>query len=241
MQGVRDRKELDLFWAALLSLVIHLVLLKWLPGISPPKPEAPPYLEVELIPPKPKSKPPAAPAPPASPQKTKTIKLSPLPKGLFSPPGADLKETHPLPAVGLPETKLPEKPLFLPLESLQPAPLEDVLKGAAKAPTPAPAPPQPAVASRPGSPLDIRWLGRPRKLVYQPPPPSYTSKVEGEVEVRFWVDGQGNVTNAVVSKKLDAKLELLAIDYLKRCRFEPLSIKDKQLDEGLARFIFKLE
>ncbi len=93
----------------------------------------------------------------------------------------------------------------------------------------------------PGSGLVFDWIGKPRRTLYEPAKPRYSSAVEGTVEAKIWVDADGHVTNAMVTKKLDAVLEQLALNYIKQCRFEPLKVKDDKLQTGIAKFYFKLE
>ncbi len=72
----------------------------------------------------------------------------------------------------------------------------------------------------------ISWgQGGNRIVSYKPPRPSYPNNVdirEAVITVRFHVDPNGSVIRAVPMKKVDPTLERVAVDYVKRYRFNPL-------------------
>ncbi len=72
------------------------------------------------------------------------------------------------------------------------------------------------------SQIGIEWAGPPRRFLHQPPIPKYSSKTEGEVRLKFWVDPAGKVSNVLVMQKLDTNLEQLSMQYMKKWLFEPL-------------------
>lgn len=61
-----------------------------------------------------------------------------------------------------------------------------------------------------------------RRIVYQPPLPQIDVAIEVEFELKFWVLPDGSIGEVLPLKRGDAKLEGLAIAYLKKWQFEPL-------------------
>lgn len=79
--------------------------------------------------------------------------------------------------------------------------------------------------------VGIEWSGPPRRPVQQPEIPQYTSKIEGEVKLKFWVDSTGKVTNVIVLQKLDAYLERISLQYMKQWVFEALDPRMEQVTQ----------
>lgn len=61
-----------------------------------------------------------------------------------------------------------------------------------------------------------------RAVVYQPPPPEVDIVNEVEFKLKFWVLPDGTIGEVIPLKRGDAKLERIAIAYLKTWQFEPL-------------------
>jgi TonB family protein len=70
-----------------------------------------------------------------------------------------------------------------------------------------------------------------RKVVFKPKPPVVTVTVEATITLKFWVFPDGTVGKVVPLVKGDATLEQIAISYLKRWRFTPLSSSEPQEQE----------
>ena len=81
-----------------------------------------------------------------------------------------------------------------------------------------------------------------RKILERPQPPQTKVKMEGEIELTFWVLADGMVDRVVPTIKGDAELERIAIQYLKQWRFVPLP-KDQPRGEqwGVIPIRFKLQ
>ncbi len=62
-----------------------------------------------------------------------------------------------------------------------------------------------------------------RATAYQPPPPQVDIENEVEFKLKFWVLPDGTIGEVIPIKRGDAKLERIAIEYLKKWQFEPLS------------------
>jgi TonB family protein len=62
-----------------------------------------------------------------------------------------------------------------------------------------------------------------RTIVYQPSPPQVDLVNEIEFKLKFWVLPDGTIGEVIPLKRGDAKLERVAIAYLKKWQFEPLS------------------
>lgn len=87
---------------------------------------------------------------------------------------------------------------------------------------------------------DITWEGKPRQWIKRPENvPTYSGDTEGIVKVKFWVDKQGEVVNAIPVKKLSPGLEKKALDYIFEWRFEPMP--EGNLQEGVISITFTLE
>jgi outer membrane biosynthesis protein TonB len=95
------------------------------------------------------------------------------------------------------------------------------------------------------SPLEsdtgIEWKGKPRKTIDQPPLPKISSKIEGDVQIKFWVDRDGRVSQMIPMKKLDAELESIAFGYLKKWRFESLPPGKDYLQWGIITVKIRLK
>jgi len=61
-----------------------------------------------------------------------------------------------------------------------------------------------------------------RAIVYQPPPPQVDIVNEVEFRLKFWVLPDGTIGEVIPFKRGDAKLERIAISYLKKWQFKPL-------------------
>jgi TonB family protein len=227
----------------LVSVIIHLIIVLILPGFNSSQlMRSKPYIEVSLLPPPKMVKKRAAPvAPKKKPAGTaKWQALAPqLPgRGRYSP-------TRPLqPPIKLP-TAIADKQDILNLLPEQAFSMDELIKTPLSVQpsvkTPFKVPAVVPESSPQSTPAEISWSGPPRRYLYKPPDPVYSSPIEGEVKLKFWVDPPGNVTNVVVLRKLDAQLERLAIDYMKRWRFEPLKGKDSKQQWGTIDIRFKLE
>ncbi len=88
---------------------------------------------------------------------------------------------------------------------------------------------------------DITWeKGIKRRRIYAPPPPESHSPITGKVKIDFWVDGDGFVANAVVSKKLSPSQDKLAQDYVRKFKFEPdRSLKAGERHKGIITILFE--
>ncbi len=87
---------------------------------------------------------------------------------------------------------------------------------------------------------DIIWEGTPRTWVTKPEkPPTYRGDEEGLVKLRFWVNKNGEVVNAIPIQKLSVELEEKALAYIFSWRFEPSM--NIPLQEGIIRINFRLD
>lgn len=90
--------------------------------------------------------------------------------------------------------------------------------------------------------LGIKGSLAARKILERPNLPSVKVKVEGEIELTFWVLPNGIVDRAIPSVKGDTELERIAIQYLKQWRFAPLPKDQPQVEEwGMIPVKFKLQ
>lgn len=81
-----------------------------------------------------------------------------------------------------------------------------------------------------------------RRILVRPPPPSVDIKIEGEVEVTFWVLPDGTVDRVIPLIKGDSELERIAIQYLKQWRFAPLPKDHEPVEQwGSIPIKFKLQ
>jgi TonB family protein len=87
----------------------------------------------------------------------------------------------------------------------------------------------------------IEWKGAPRKTLFQPPLPKISSKVAGDVQIKFWVNRNGRVTQMIPVRKLDAELESIALGYIKKWRFEPLPRGKDYLQWGIITLKIRLK
>jgi TonB family protein len=91
--------------------------------------------------------------------------------------------------------------------------------------------------------LKIRGPLATRKILERPPPPQIKLKVEGEIELAFWVLPDGMVDRVVPTLKGgDTEMERIAIQYLKQWRFAPLPKDQPQVEQwGTIPIKFKLQ
>jgi TonB family protein len=214
----------------LISAIIHLLIILIMPGFDASRfVVAKPYIEVSLLSP-PKLVKQYAPSTAPPKQKVKTGKweaLAPQLPGMSQYPQARLYR----PSVDLPASVakkqellnlVPEQAFSVDDLNMPPQTRRPSIQDNAQLNTGIP---EGAVQS---TSAEITWSGLPRRYSYKPKEPVYSSRIEGKVKLKFWVDPQGNVANVTVLRKLDADLEQLAIDYMKRWRFEALKGKEKQ-------------
>ncbi len=227
--------------ALLISGTMHLLLILLLPGFRVDQLiSSKPYIEVSLLPPPQVIIKKQAPQAPTK-KKPKAVKWQALAPRLAT--GTKRYQTKAgLPLITLPSTIIdkPEAINLLPKEAFSldesftvpsvDQSLSRTLKQITVSGVDSPAK---ATAD------EISWEGTPRRYVYKPPNFSYESIFEGEVKLKFWVDHQGNVTNAIVLRRLDAYLERLAIDHVKGYRFEPLKGKERELQWGTISIEFR--
>lgn len=77
--------------------------------------------------------------------------------------------------------------------------------------------------------LDIRGPAASRKLNYIPPPLQSTSLVDGDILLKFWVFPDGTVEKVVPLITEDTSLYTVAINHIKKYRFEPLPKNSPQV------------
>ncbi len=274
--SLASKIDITLPRSAVVSMGIHIALLLLLPGlaykVSPP-PRT--LLEVELFRPPSLTPPPALPAPSPPSVPVKKAKPAPAKKGspgwdVLPTSLAKGKVTQHQGGAPLPEVTLPletgfEKPKLPFWVGGEPLPLKKVLGPQTSTVPELEAPPAPSLprpeleitAPQINSPgvgateiqegiSEITWSGPPRQPLHRPSIPRYSSQVAGDVQLKFWVDARGAVTSVDVLKKLDAELEQLAIDFMRRWRFEPLRAgysepKPKKLQWGVITIRFKLD
>ncbi|MBN1551774.1 TonB family protein [bacterium] len=78
-----------------------------------------------------------------------------------------------------------------------------------------------------------------RVVVYRPPAPRPVANTSGTVQLSFVVYADGTVGNIVPIKRADPELENVAIEYLKKWRFQIVS--GAQKDQGTIQIRFKLQ
>ena len=103
------------------------------------------------------------------------------------------------------------------------------------------------ISSSPEKPLEenlllgIRGPLATRKIVERPHTPQVMVRVEGEIELTFWVLPDGMVDRVVPTMKGDTELERIAVQYLKQWRFTPLPKDQPQVEQwGVIPLKFKL-
>jgi len=90
--------------------------------------------------------------------------------------------------------------------------------------------------------LGIRGPVATRKIVERPHPPQVKVRMEGEIELTFWVLPDGMVDRIVPTIRGDTELERIAIQYLKEWRFVPLPKDQPQVEEwGVIPIKFRLQ
>lgn len=79
----------------------------------------------------------------------------------------------------------------------------------------------------------ISWGGKGKRQIYSYPLPSYPQGVQKQIDIRFkfTIMPDGTVGSVLPLTKADAKLENLAITYLRQWRFEPLSPNQPQIPQ----------
>jgi TonB family protein len=81
-----------------------------------------------------------------------------------------------------------------------------------------------------------------RKILAKPQPPQVKVRMEGEIELTFWVLPDGMVDRVLPTMKGDMELERIAIQYLKQWRFAPLPRDQPQVEQwGVIPIKFKLQ
>ncbi|MFQ5647396.1 MAG: energy transducer TonB [bacterium] len=100
--------------------------------------------------------------------------------------------------------------------------------------------PQENLESKVSSDPRISWgKGEVREYLYRPDPPEYYSRVEGDIKIKFWVDRNGNVTQALPLMRLDGELEQISIDFIKKWRFTSLKQDRNGLQWGIITLKFQ--
>jgi Gram-negative bacterial TonB protein C-terminal len=142
-----------------------------------------------------------------------------------------LADSPALPDLPAPERKLLEAKDLPPLPTLE----RPVRREAA------PARPATLTLPSPHSASAIKGPAAERQVIFQPPPPNVTVEGESEIELRFWILPNGAVGRVVPVKKLDPRLEALAINYLRNWRFSPLPSEAPQDEQwGIIPFKFRI-
>lgn len=77
--------------------------------------------------------------------------------------------------------------------------------------------------------LDIRGPAASRKINYIPPPLLSKSSVDGDTLLKFWVFPDGTVEKVVPLITEDSSVYLVAINHIKKYRFEPLPKNSPQV------------
>ncbi|MFQ6111734.1 MAG: TonB family protein [Nitrospinota bacterium] len=89
--------------------------------------------------------------------------------------------------------------------------------------------------------LVIKGPAASRRVIYKPAFPEVSLGGEGEIALKFWVLPDGTVGRVVPFRKGEARLEAMAIQYLKRWRFSPLPPGTPPREEwGIIPFKFVL-
>ena len=237
-----SRWKIDITNALLLSGIMHLLLVWLLPGLNVSRLDlVKPYIEVSLLPPPPvRFKKYTPPTPPK--RKSKKVGEWQALAPRLSTKGKSYQAKPYQPPIELPLSKIVKKDAVNVLSD-EAFSADEFFKTPLVERPITPILPKASVGNSESSPKptsdDITWSGLPRQPLHKPPAPEYGSKFEGEVKLKFWVDPQGNVTNAVVLRRLDAQLERLAIDYIKRWRFEPLKGRGRELQWGTISIRFR--
>lgn len=79
-----------------------------------------------------------------------------------------------------------------------------------------------------------------RKLIFRPSPPSVDTSVTVTIELEFRILSDGSVVDVMPVRKADAKLEEIAIRYLKNWRFNAVSDDEKDEYVGIVPIKFKV-
>ena len=103
-------------------------------------------------------------------------------------------------------------------------------------------PEQPVQPLVPPPQLEIEGpVGKERKVVTQPPPPSVAIRHSAAVHLKFYVSPRGEVVRAEPITRGDADLDRAALAYIKQFRFNALPHGDQREQWGTIRLRFRLE
>jgi hypothetical protein len=78
--------------------------------------------------------------------------------------------------------------------------------------------------------LDIRGPAASRKINYIPPPLQLKSSVDGDTLLKFWVFPDGTVGKVIPLISEDTRVYTVAINHIKKYRFEPLPKDSPQVE-----------
>ncbi|UCC66343.1 MAG: hypothetical protein JSW32_05550, partial [Deltaproteobacteria bacterium] len=78
--------------------------------------------------------------------------------------------------------------------------------------------------------LGIKGPAASRKVIYVPPPPKVKVSVAADVLLKFWVLPNGTVGKVIPLVKGDARVDLAAINHVKRYRFNQLPMGAPQVE-----------
>jgi len=67
-----------------------------------------------------------------------------------------------------------------------------------------------------------------RRILYRPPLPRISTEQTVQIKLKFWVAPNGIVDQVIPVERGGTKLEAVAVDFLKKWRFEPLPAEEKQ-------------
>ena len=67
-----------------------------------------------------------------------------------------------------------------------------------------------------------------RRILYRPPLPQVSTEQTVQIKLKFWVAPNGIVDQVIPVERGGAKLEAVAVNFLKKWRFEPLPAEEKQ-------------
>ena len=101
---------------------------------------------------------------------------------------------------------------------------------------------RPRVHATKKDPIGIKGPAGQRKVLYKPEIPDVKIDREGDVELKFWVLPDGSVGSVVPLLRGDAELELIAINYMKQWRFDPLNEGELTVEQwGTITVKFRLK
>ena len=175
---------------------------------------------------------PAAVAPPPLQLPRRALELPGAATIAWTPPAPQALEPPPQGSGYRPMTALPAGPDQQQAQFLAAALLQEL----------AATPEEPVQPLVPPPQLEIEGpVGKERKVVTQPPPPSVTIRHSADVRLKFWVSPRGEVVRAVPIARGDAELDRAALAYVKQFRFNPLPHGDQREQWGTIRVRFRLE